>query len=54
MYFTMHGSDVEPVWNVTLSGSFPVTCLDPQPTECSPWSFAQVLMDAVTGQLIMP
>ncbi|HJP87965.1 MAG TPA: hypothetical protein VJ850_02895 [Candidatus Limnocylindrales bacterium] len=54
MYFTMHGTDVEPVWSVTLSGSFPVTCGDPQPTDCSPWSFAQVLMDAVTGEVIMP
>jgi hypothetical protein len=54
MYFSLHGTQPEPVWRVTLSGSLPVTCGDPQPTDCSPWSFAQVQMDAVTGDVIMP
>lgn len=55
LYFAIHGYDAEPVWSVSFTGNFPFECGDQEPSTCpEPATFAQVLMDAVTGGVIMP
>jgi hypothetical protein len=54
MYFSMHGTEPDPLWRIELNGTFAFTCGEPDPSACpSSWTSIEVLLDALTGQVLM-